>query len=228
MHLHLYNIWLEYISNHLPSWFELSDFNPSWMLLGCIYSPKHMKWSVNGVLDDDDSLNWVPCLFFRSDWLKLKVILVYDDTPNSSKLHITDHNKQSEGFKAGFPGFPSPSLHRYYDPGLFSHVDTLDKGGDCLWCFLVLWLCSGPPLPHAKCRVCEDMQVARCLCNFPPAPFKRQAQCNNNETVLLTKSNSAWLEFQRFFAWPKDPCYFLWARVRTALVSSWVAGPHGR
>lgn len=75
----------------------------------------------------------------------------------------------------------------------------------------------GPP--HAKCRVCEDMQVARCLCNFPPAPFERQAQCNINEAVLLTKSNSAWLEFQRFFAWPKDPCYFVWPRVRTALVS---------
>lgn len=154
MHLQLFSIWLEGISNHLPCWFEQSDFNPSRMLLGCIYSylicPRHMKWRVNGVSDDDDSLNWVLYLFFRSDWLKLKVILVYDDTLNSSKLHLTDHKKQSEGFKAGFPRFPSPSLHRYYDPGLFSHVDTLDKGGDCLWCFLVLWLCSVPPMPNVE------------------------------------------------------------------------------
>ena len=51
--------------------------------------------------------------------------------------------------------------------------------------------CAWSP-PHAKCRVCEDMQVARCLCNFPPALLrKRQARRNNNEQVLLLKSNSA-------------------------------------
>lgn len=136
-------------------------------------SPRHTKWSVNGVLDDDDRLNRIPYLVLSSDWLKLKVILVYDYTLSSSKLRLADHNKQSEGFKAlALRGLPSPSLHRYSDPGLFSHVDTLDKGGDCLWCFLVSWLCLVPP--YAKCRVCEDMQVARCLCNFPPAPSEKK------------------------------------------------------
>lgn len=150
---------------------------------------------------------------FGSDWLKLKVILVHDVTPNSSKLHFPDHSEQSEGFMAGFAGFPSPSL-LYYDPGLILTCWHIGQGWR-LWCFLVLWLCLVPP--YAKCRVCEDMQVARCLCNFPPAPFERQAWCNNNnKPVLLLKSNSAWPEFQRFFAWPKDPCYLAWARVRTA------------
>lgn len=59
-----------------------------------------MKWSVNGVLDDD-RLNQIPYLVLSSDWLKLKVILVYDYTLSSSKLRLADHNKQSEGFKAG-------------------------------------------------------------------------------------------------------------------------------
>lgn len=36
--------------------------------------------------------------------------------------------------------------------------------------------------------VCEDMQVARCLCNFPPTPSKRQAQRNTNESVLHMKT----------------------------------------
>lgn len=79
--------------------------------------------------------------------------------------------------------------------------------------FMVVW---SPPMPNV---VCEDMQVARCLCNFPPTPSKRQARHNNNEPVLHMKSNSAWLEFQRFFARHKDPCYFVWARVRTARVN---------
>lgn len=57
---------------------------------------------------------------------------------------------------------------------------------------------SLPPSLNAKCRVCEDMQVARCLCNFPPAPFGRRARCNNHKPVVLL-SNSAWLEIQRFF-----------------------------
>lgn len=35
---------------------------------------------------------------------------------------------------------------------------TLDQGGDGLW-----WFGSA----DAKCRVCEDMQVARWLCNYP-------------------------------------------------------------
>lgn len=32
-----------------------------------------------------------------------------------------------------------------------------------LWCYG----CVRFPLPYAKCKVFEDMQVARCLCNFP-------------------------------------------------------------
>lgn len=86
-----------------------------------------------------------------------------------------------------------PSLHRCYDPDLFSHVDTLDKGGYCLWCFWFYGCVWSLPLPHAKCRVCEDMQVARCLCNFPSSSLQRRAHCNSYEWVSLLKSNSAWL-----------------------------------
>lgn len=153
---------------------------------------------------------------FSCDWLKLKIILVFNDTAADWIGRTT-----TSGFRAGFVGLPSPSptptLHMMI---LFflSHVDTFVKGGDCLWCLLVLWL-FGPPPPHththAKCRVWEDMQVARCLCNFPPAPFGRQARCNNNEPVLLLL-NLAWLEIQKFSSWPKEPCYCVWARVRTA------------
>lgn len=92
---------------------------------------------------------------------------------------LPDRKKHSVVFKAGPVGPLNSSLHRYYDPGLFSHIDTLDKGGDCLWCFFGFMVVFGPL--RAKCRVCEDMQVARCLCNFPPTPSKIQAQCNNNE-----------------------------------------------
>lgn len=57
------------------------------------------------------------------------------------------------------------------------------------------------------------MQTARCLCNFPPAPAeKTNSVCNNNGFVLLMKSNSAWLEFQRFFTRPEDPRFFVWAK----------------
>lgn len=35
-----------------------------------------------------------------------------------------------------------------------------------LWCYG----CVQFPLPYAKCKVYEDMQVARCLCNFPLSP----------------------------------------------------------
>lgn len=35
-----------------------------------------------------------------------------------------------------------------------------------LWCYG----CVRFPLPYAKCKVYEDMQVARCLCNFPLSP----------------------------------------------------------
>ena len=70
---------------------------------------------------------------------------------------------------------------------MLTHWTRVEIVCDVLW---FLWLCLVPP--HAKCRVCEDMQVARCLCNFPPALLrKRQARRNNNEQVLLLKSNSA-------------------------------------
>lgn len=53
MHLHLFNIWLEYISN------RQSEISPSWMLLGYIYTNLTAIWStqdtwsdsVNGVTD---------------------------------------------------------------------------------------------------------------------------------------------------------------------------------
>lgn len=134
--------------------------------------------------------------------------------------------------RLAFVGLPSPSLPWSW---VYSHMLTSDKGGDCLWCFLVLWLCLVPP--YAKCIVCEDMQVARCLCNFPPAPFERWARCNNNNNnnkpVWLLKLNSAWLQFQRFFPWPEGPCYSVWARVWTTRTSwplgrTWLAGPQGR
>lgn len=90
-------------------------------------------------------------------------------------LNWLDQNKHFQGW---LQGLPSPSL-QYCDPGF---ILTMDKGGYCLWLsFGFFWL-SDPlplPLPHAKCRVCEDMQVARCLCNFSSAPFERQAPCNS-------------------------------------------------
>lgn len=41
--------------------------------------------------------------------------------------------------------------------------------------------------------------------------------------------NQIWplLEFQRFFAWPRDPCYFVWVRARTVGVSWPLAQPAG-
>lgn len=90
---------------------------------------------------------------------------------------------------------------------VYSHILTHWTRVETVY-FFWFYGCVWSP-PYAKCRVCEDMQVARCLCNFPPAPFKRQApferqarcaRCNNNEHISIRKSNSAWLEFQRFFA----------------------------
>lgn len=134
--------------------------------------------------------------------------------------------------RLAFAGLPSPSLP-CNDPGFILtcwHRTREEIVCDVFWFYGCVW---SPP--YAKCIVCEDMQVARCLCNFPPAPFERWARCNNNNNkpVWLLKLNSAWLQFQRFFPWPEGPCYSVWARVWTARTSwpldrTWLAGPQGR
>lgn len=107
---------------------------------------RHVKWSVNGVLDEDDSLNWVPYLFSALDWFKLKVILVCNDTPNSSKLHLSDHNKRSEALRLASRGFePIPRMY----PGFILTCWHIGQGWRLsVMFFLVLWLCfwSPPPL----------------------------------------------------------------------------------
>lgn len=185
-------LWFTLVQHLASSRVEQSDFDPSRIPLRFIFllnvfdrypiCPRHMKWSVNGVLDDDDSLNWY--LVVSSDWVKLRVILVYDDTLN------LDHNKQSEGFEAGFCGgfqaHPSIEIMILVYSHMLTHWTRVEIVCDVFWFHGCVW---SPP--YAKCRVCEDMQVARCLCNFPPAPSERRARCNNNEPVLLMKSNSA-------------------------------------
>lgn len=126
-------------------------------------------------------------MFLCSDWLKQKVILVLVTLTTTSKVRV------SRLALWGFQAHPFIDITLVYSH-MLTHSTSVEIVIDV---FLVLWLCLVPPF--AKCRVCEDMQVARCLCNFPPAPFKRQAHCNNNKPVLFKKSNSAWLEFQRFF-----------------------------
>lgn len=44
-----------------------------------------------------------------------------------------------------------------------------------LWCYG----CVRFPLPYAKCKVYEDMQVARCLCNFPLE--RQKPHCYNTD-----------------------------------------------
>lgn len=79
--------------------------------------------------------------------------------------------------------------------------------------------CQSLPRPslNAKCRVCEDMQVARCLCNFPAAPFLKAGSSEWQGATL--RFCQIWSEIKSTgsFGWPGDPCYCVWAKVRGRL-----------
>lgn len=85
----------------------------------------------------------------------------------------------------------------------------------------VFWFDSCLPLPrpslNAKCSVCEDMQVARCLCNFPAAPFRKAGSSEWQGATL--RFCPIWSEIKSTgsFGWPGDPCYCVWAKVRGRL-----------
>lgn len=71
-----------------------------------------------------------------------------------------------------------------------------------LWCYdsALSWLFG---TPKAKRRF-YDTQVARCLCNSAPNPFKRRVRCYCIESALIL-SNSTWHEIHSFLAWPENP-----------------------
>lgn len=139
--------------------------------------PRHMKLGVNGVL-------W-HIIFSPSD-LTDNFGLQW----HNSNLNWPEHIKWFQGWLcvASRPTDPSNFIIlAFFFPYMWTHWARVC---DVFWFYGCLPL---PPSLNAKCRVCEDMQVARCLCNFPPAPFRRRARCNNHKPVVLL-SNSAWLE----------------------------------
>lgn len=127
-----------------------------------------------------ESLNHV-LLFPASDCVKLLA--------NSDTTVKRNWLSASCGFRAGsvwLPGQSIPPICWFWLQNPPLYVDTMSKS---LWCLLVLQL-SAPPSLNAKCRVCEDMQVARCLCNFPPAPFGKASSSEQQGSRSLLLSNS--------------------------------------
>lgn len=160
-----------------------------------------------------------PYMFFISSWHKLKVIWSLM-TPRLPQIALAaPQHAEIQGWLCGGKLIPSINIMIL----IYSHMLTCWTRVEIV-CFLASWLCLVPP--YAKCRVCEDTQVARCLCNFPPAPSHRQAQRNNSEPVLLVKFGLAWIPDVL------DISLLIWAGVWTTLVS-WplaqlTASLHGR
>lgn len=116
-------------------------------------------------------------------YLKLKVIFVCDSTLNSSILQTTTSNVRFSVLAlGGSRAHPSIDMMTLVYSHMLTHWTRVEIVCDVV---LVSWLCLVPP--YAKCRVCEDMQVARCLCNFPPAPSEKTS------SMLTTASQRACL-----------------------------------
>lgn len=125
-----------------------------------------------------ESLNHV-LLFPASDCVKLLA-----DSDTTVKLNWLS---ASCGFRAGSVWLPGQSI-----PPIcwFWLQKTLTCGHieqESVMSFGFTVVC---PSLNAKCRVCEDMQVARCLCNFPPAPFGKASSSEQQGSRSLLLSNS--------------------------------------
>lgn len=126
-------------------------------------------------------------------------------------------------------GFQAHSSHVMI-LGLFSHVD-IGQGRRLSVMFFGFMVVFGPTL----CQMYSLWRHAssKMSMQFPSSSLRKMSSLQQRRASLASESNSAWLQFQRFFPWPKGPCYFVWARVWTARMSwpldtTWLAGPQGR